>query len=151
MSYVIEPELFEPAVPELEPTLFEHWEELAENKDIVPLDPDYERYYMLESINSLLFVTIRKNGELIGYFIGIINKGLHYQTTIDCRMDIFYVRKQERGGSLGIKLFKAVEKELRARGVDRWYVGCKVKHDVGKLFERLGFNAIETFYSKVLI
>jgi len=150
MSIVIGVEPLAPALKELEPTLYDHWEELAENRDCVPLDPDYERYLLLDSAGELLFVTIRKNGALIGYFIGIINKGLHYQSTIDCRMDIFYVRQEERGSSLGIKLFKAVEKELRARGVDRWYVGCKVKHDAGKLFERLGFNPIEVFYSKML-
>ena len=150
MSLIFARERLEPIIPELQDTFIEHWQELAEDKDLVPLDPDYDRYIDMDNNGNLFFFSCRKDGELIGYFVGIVCRGLHYATTIDCRLDIFYIRKEHRGSSLGIKLFKAAEKELRALGVDRWYVGCKVKHDTSALFERLGFRPIETFFSKML-
>jgi hypothetical protein len=49
-----------------------------------------------------------------------------------------------------MELFKFTEKELRRRGVDRWFVGSKVHLDASWMFERLGFERVEIFYSKML-
>lgn len=65
-------------------------------------------------------------------------------------MDIFYVHPAKRGGRGGVKLFKFVEKELRRRGVDRWFVGSKCHADASWLFEILGFDRVEVYYSKWL-
>jgi N-acetylglutamate synthase-like GNAT family acetyltransferase len=63
-------------------------------------------------------------------------------------MDIFYIRKDLRKGRLGIKLFQYVEKELRRRGVDRWFVGTKLHADASSLFKYLKFEPVEIYYTK---
>ena len=143
-------ESFTERLPELRPLLPLHWEELALNQDKVPLDPIFEIYFDREKKGELIFVTLRESGELVGYFIGFIAPGLHYRSCLTCTMDIFYVRKDKRGGRAGIKLFKFVEDELRRRGIDRWFVGSKCKADVSWLFEHLGFDKVEVYFSKWL-
>lgn len=141
-------ESFEERLDELKALLPEHYKELALNQEKVPLDPQYHVYIERERQGGLLFVTLRDAGELVGYFIGFIAPGLHYKTCLTCTMDIFYVRKDKRGGRAGIKLFQFVEKELKRRGVDRWFVGSKCHMDASWLFEYLEFQKVEVYYSK---
>lgn len=143
-------ESFTERLPELEPLLPLHYEELALDKGSVPLDPDFDIYRAKEAQGGLLFVTLRKQGELVGYFIGFIAPGLHYRTCLTCQMDIFYVHPDHRGVGAGAQLFQAVERELRRRKVQRWYVGGKAHSDVTWLFERLGFAPADVYYSKML-
>ena len=141
-------ESFKETLPEFQYLLPEHYEELALNKDKVPLMPQWDIYFGREDAGELLFVTARELGTVIGYFIGFVAPGLHYQTCLTCQMDIFYIKKEYRKGRLGIKLFKFVETELRRRGVMRWFVGSKVHADASALFEYLQFKPVELFYSK---
>lgn len=143
-------EKFADRIEELQALLPMHYEELALNKDQVPLCPQYEIYIEREVNNELIFVTLRELGELVGYFIGFIAPGLHYKTCLTCTMDIFYVRPDKRGGGAAKELFGFVEKELKRRGVDRWLVGSKCHKDASYLFEKLGFSQIEVYYSKWL-
>lgn len=137
-------------IGELQALLPLHWEELALNKEHVPLDPQYEIYIERERKGELLFVTLRELGEIVGYFIGFIAPGLHYKTCRTCTMDIFFVRKDKRSGSAGVRLFRFVEQELRRRKVDRWFMGSKVHADASALFERIGATKVEVYYSKWL-
>jgi len=143
-------ESFEALLDELQPLLPLHYEELALNQDKVPLSPQYNVYIERERAGGLLFVTLRDAGELVGYFIGFIAPGLHYSTCLTCTMDIFFLRKDKRTGSAGVRLFRFVEDELRRRGVQRWFMGSKVKADASALFKRIGAEPVETYYSKWL-
>lgn len=140
-------ESFTERLPELQRLLPLHYQELALNQDKVPLDPQYDVYIARERRGELLFVTLREAGEMVGYFIGFIAPGLHYQTCLTCTMDIFYVHPERRTGRAGITLFKFVKAELKRRGVDRWFVGSKCHADASALFEYLGFNKVEVYYS----
>lgn len=136
-------ESFTERLPELQKLLPLHYQELALNKDKVPLSPRYDVYTQSESNGALLFVTAREQGELIGYFIGFINPGLHYSTCLTCIMDIFYVAAPHRGNNTGFNLFQFVQKELKRRGVQRWFMGAKVHFDCSFLFEKLGAELTE--------
>jgi GNAT superfamily N-acetyltransferase len=143
-------ENFEERLEEFKPLFPLHYEELALNKDKVPLDPQYDIYLQRERRGELIFATVRELGKPVGYFIGFIAPGLHYKTCLTCIMDIFYVHPEKRGSRCGIKLFKFLEAELKRRGVDRWYVGSKCHADASWLFEFLNFEKVEVFYSKWL-
>jgi len=137
---------------EMRPLFPKHWEELALNKDEVPLDPQYEIYLNKDAHGEVLFVTLREDGQLIGYFVGFVAPGLHYRTCLTCTMDIFYLDPARRNGNPrpAIKMFRCVEKEARRRGVKRWFVGSKAHKDASVLFEYLGFEKVEVYYSKWL-
>lgn len=143
-------ESLEENISYLQSLLKDHYEELALNQDKVPLDPRYNIYIDRERAGELIFVAARDAGQIVGYFIGFIQPGLHYATCLTCNMDIFYIHKDLRKGRLGIKLFRFVEKELQRRGVDRWFVGSKLHADASPLFKYLKFQPVETYYTKWL-
>lgn len=143
-------ERFEERLSELQALLPMHYEELALNKDKVPLAPQYEVYIERERQGALLFVTAREAGELVGYLIAFIAPGLHYKTCLTCITDIFYVRQDKRGSRAGVRLMQFVESELKRRGVQRWFIGSKKHKDASSLFEYMGMDAVETTHSKWL-
>lgn len=128
-----------------------HWQELALNKDKVPLDPQYEEYKKRDSLGMVIYATLRERGELRGYFVGFVAPGLHYRTCLTCHMDIFYVHPEHRNGRGGYKLYKEVEKELKRRGVARIFVGFKIHMpDAKRLYEMLGYEPCEETYTKYI-
>ena len=132
---------------ELKPLFPAHYAELALNKDKVPLDPQYEIYLERDRRGEVLFVAGREAGELIAYFVGFVAPGLHYKTCLTLTMDIFFVREDHRGNGAGIRLFKMVEAEAKRRGVQRMFAGSKLHQDASWLFERLGYEECEKYYS----
>lgn len=127
-----------------------HWKELALNRDKVPLDPQYDIYLKRDALGEVLYVALRKEGELIGYFVGFIAPGLHYRTCLTLTMDIFYLDPKHRDGNprAGLTLFREVEREAKRRGVQRMFMGSKLHRDSGALFQRLEYEPVETYYSK---
>ena len=124
-----------------------HYEELALNRDKVPLSPQYDEYLRRDAFGMVVTITLRKDGQLVGYWIGFKAPGLHYSTCLTLHMDIFFVHPDYRDGSAGIKLFKAMEKEAKRQGVQRLFVGSKVHKDASRLFEALEYTKVERTYS----
>lgn len=149
LSCQVEP--FSEIVREVKPLLQRHWEELALDKEEVPLDPDWPRYARLEASGQLSVVTVRENGRLVGYSWMVIGPSLHYRSTLEAVMDIFWLAPEVRGRMGGRRLFRAVERELRRRGVKRVYAGSKLHKDSSALFIALGYTPIERWFSKLLI
>jgi GNAT superfamily N-acetyltransferase len=141
---------FVPFLEEVKPLLQGHWDELALNKDKVPLDPQYGQYLKYASEGVMLVVTLREAGTLVGYFIGMVAPGLHYKACLTYTMDIFYVKPECRGQNGGAMMAIFLEKELQRRGVHRMFVGTKCHKDASFLFEKLGYNKVEVYYSKWL-
>lgn len=135
-------------LPELMPLLPIHWKELALNQDYVPLDPQYNTYLRDDANGIITYVTCRKDGVLIGYFVFFVAPGKHYKTCLTAIMDLFYVHPEHRGDSCGWKLLECAKTELKRRGVKRWFVGHK-EHSkaAGVLFEKFGFEKVESTYS----
>lgn len=134
---------------ELKPILPLHYEELSLHQNHgFPLNPQYGVYLERESRGELIYATLRECGELIGYFVGFVAPGLHYQDCLTLHMDIFYVVPEHRGAHGGITLFSAVKREAKRRGVKAWYVGNKehAKVHATALFEAMGFEKAETTY-----
>ena len=133
---------------EIKPLLPEHWKELALNQDKVPLDPQWHVYEIRQNAGEVLYTTLRKDGVLVGYFIGFVVPGLHYKTCLTLTMDIYWTHPDIRGGTAALRLFKTVEKEARRRGVQRVFYGSKNHKDSSRLFAAMGFEPVETFHSK---
>jgi GNAT superfamily N-acetyltransferase len=141
-------EPYSKCLPELMKCYDLHWEELALNKDKVPLDPQYDLYEARDDAGQLLLVTLRETGRLVGYFIGFIAPGFHYKTCLTLTMDIFWTHPDVRGGFSGVKLFRLVEKEAKRRGVHRMFYGSKMHKDASRLFEYLKMEPVEIYYTK---
>jgi GNAT superfamily N-acetyltransferase len=156
MALTAKPEPYAECLPELKRVYPQHWQELAVSDDI-PLKPQYEAYRRMDAQGQLLLVTLRDtDGSLAGYFLGFLLRELHYKTCLSCLGDIFYILPRYRGGFAGLKLFRAVEKELKRLGVQRWHVTSKLTNAAGDdkdsspLLRRMKFTAVEVHYSKRL-
>lgn len=142
-----QPEAFAPFLEEVKPLLPRHYDELALNQDKVPLAPQFDEYLRRDARGEVLTITLRAEGELVGYFVGFVAPGLHYQTCLTLTLDIFWLAPEHRGQMGGVKLFKAVEREAKRRGVQRMFVGSKCHRDASKLFEALGYERCEIYYT----
>jgi len=143
-------ESFTAIQPEIATLIAGHYDELALDKELAPLDPDWARYAHLENIGQLCTVSMRAQGRLVGYCIMIVSPELHYQTTLSGKMDVFWIEPEFRGRMGGVRLFKAMEKELKRRGCKRMFVGSKLHRDSSRLFQAMGYRHIENWFSKVL-
>lgn len=136
--------------PEIVSLLTPHYEELALNKDKVPLNPRWDIYEVLENNGKLLFISVRTEdtNTLIGYSIGLIDYELHYKDCLGYQMDILYINPEYRDGNIGNKLMAFLEEALRERKVRRVVMRSKLHKDIGLLFKRHKFKEVEMCYSK---
>lgn len=149
---VIRQESFAALYEELLPIFREHWVNLGPYRDKMPLSPDRELYGFLEKTGALLMLTARHEGELLGYIIIVVKKGLHYSTTLQAITDIPYVKNAVRGRGVGVKLFLAAQEELKARGVGPWFaslkIGSHLEPSMHKLLTWMGMTPCDRQYSK---
>ena len=127
-----------------------HWLEIAENKDKIPLAPNWEVYAKLNNAELLHTITARDENKLIGYAIFTVQPHLHYNTSLTAQDDVFYILPEYRNNNAGINIFIFAEEFLRSLGVERIYLHCKVKHDLTKLFEKLDYTKVEYKFSKYI-
>lgn len=141
-------EAWSDVLPELEACFKDHWQEVAQDQDKMPLDIDYVAYATLEGQGGLSVVTARVDGDLAGYFISFIRPHLHYKSTLCAYVDVYYVKPGYRQGYLALRLFQAAEAVLRARGAKKVFAGTKVYKHMGRLLMRRGWVPTEALYTK---
>jgi N-acetylglutamate synthase-like GNAT family acetyltransferase len=135
---------------EMLPLLVRHWKEVALNHADVPLDIDEARYKQLDESDALHIVTVRREGELIGYHVAIVTPHLHYASTLHGITDVFWIAPECRHGVTALRMFQRVERELKKRGVRKLFTATKLHLDQGSLFEHMGYRAVERLYSKLI-
>ncbi len=136
---------------ELPPLFIEHWRELALNKDVIPLDPDWDKYYRLDVEGVLRVLTARlSSGQLVGYVFLMVGPHLHYMSTNWGHVDMFWTDPIIRTGWTGVRLFKAMLQGAKAMQVVNMTITTKLHfmdNRVTKLLQRLGFKPIETVHA----
>jgi hypothetical protein len=145
------------------PLLLKHWEEIALNKEVVRLDPDWDGYERLHNLGMLHVTTARADGALVGYASYLLAPNLHYRTMLVAEGDIFYLAIEQRKGTTGIRLLAEAERHLKARaradkrGFENVYIINKEKAHftrpdgrsiVGPVLKHLGYNLIEHYHAK---
>jgi GNAT superfamily N-acetyltransferase len=148
LAFAVEP--WAPFREEAAALLPRHWEELAIDKDKLPLEPHWQRYTDLDKAGAVSLVTIRECGRLVGYSIMFVTDSMQHKTALEAWMDIFWVAPEVRGRMGGLRLFRTHEKELRRRGVVRVNVGSRVHRDCSRLFLAMGYRPSERWFSKWL-
>ena len=136
--------------PELAPIYAKHWEELAYFKEF-ELAPDKARYELMENMDKLRCYTVRKEGELIGYGVFVIDLGLHYATTRQSNQDVIFLLPEYRHGRVGLQFLKYIMAQLIEEGVQVDYQHVKNGHpQLGRLLEYLGYEVVDVIYGKRL-
>lgn len=133
---------------ELMPLFEQHYLEISHFQD-VPLDPNFEAYLAMEASGALrIYVAREEDGEILGYSAYIILRSPHYRTMVQAMQDVLFIRKEHRG--FGRDFLSWCEEQLKADGVSALATHVHVKHDFGKMLERLGYEKFEHNYIKRL-
>lgn len=148
LEYIVES--YKQAQPDIKNLIADHYEEIALDKDVIKLDPDWEQYECLARQGVLHICTARDDGWLVGYHVSTIRRHLHYKNSLTCFTDLFYLRPEYRAAMTGYYLLKFFRDSVKAKGVQRIYMSTKVSLNLGVLFRRLGFNEIEHCYTLVI-
>jgi GNAT superfamily N-acetyltransferase len=149
-------ERFYEVAPDIKPLFKRHWDELGRDRDRVPLDFWWEHAAALDTSGILRIMTVRLEGELIGYMLTLVSPHLHYKSTLHANVDAYWLAPEHRKGWAGVAMIRAHEKAMRALGVKRLFIGENLtfKNKRGKqmrgLLRALGYAATDVHFRKML-
>jgi GNAT superfamily N-acetyltransferase len=151
MGLTFQEETFDEFVEDGMDLVIDHWHDVALDKDDIPLDPNWDGYAKIFAAGVGHVMTARtETGELVGYSVCMMVPHLRYKNVKWAEGDVFFLRHDHRKGRAGMQLLMAAEKMMKALGAEKLYQKVKLHKDVGKVFEHLGYNAIERVYVKDL-
>lgn len=132
--------------------LYRHWEELAVNRDKIPLSPDKDKYSQLQDIGVIKNIVVyNEKDEVVGYSILLIQPALHYSLNAFAHVDVIYVDKQYRASSLGARLLLATEYIAKENGASVILHHAKPNVPmIIKPLEKLNYKLYEFIYGKYL-
>ena len=131
-----------------DPLFEEHYEEIARNKQIMKLKPNYQLYEALNSTGWLFIYVAMRDDVCIGYSMNIMMHHLHYADLRIAQNDILFVKKEFRGGRLGLRLLKVTEDHARSEGCKLMLWHAKENTALAKLLPKLKYGVKEIMYSK---
>ncbi len=143
-------ETLDECLEDMKPLLEKHYDEIAMYRDKIEFDPDYDMYYNLEAIGSLHMVTVRDDGNLVGYYVSFIHHNLHYKQNKFSVNDILFVHPDYRGSSVAYRMLKFVEAELRKIGCTVMTLHMKTDFPFEPLCEAVGMDKAEYTYTKYI-
>ena len=79
---------------ELLPLLEVHWEEIADDKDKIKLNPDDATYFLMQEKGLLHCLICRFEGKIVGYLVTFLMHHPHYKDHIYAQNDIFFLHKE---------------------------------------------------------
>jgi GNAT superfamily N-acetyltransferase len=124
-----------------------HWEELAYDKDDVPLDPDYDFYKRSNEAGYFVVYTVRNDSRLAGYAAYYVMPHKHYSKTLFGVSDLLFVEPELRNAGVGEAFVDFIENDLRKRNAKIMHTTTKVSHPaLGRLLVHRGHQRIEAGY-----
>lgn len=109
-------ETFDQAIEDVKPWLKQHWGEMAQRQDDIPLDPDFTMYKHIFDSGMMCIYTARDDGRLIGYCIMYVTpRHLHYKHRW-AKDDTIWIEPKHRNIGVATGLFDFFEGDLAATG-----------------------------------
>ena len=131
-----------------DPLFEEHYQEIARNKQIMKLKPNWPLYEAVDQ-GGYLFIYLAMQGDVcIGYSMNIIMNHFHYADLKIAQNDVLFVKKELRGGRLGLRLLKVTEDHARSEGCKLMLWHAKENTALSKLLPKLKYGVQEIMYSK---
>ena len=138
-----------------------HYREIAVNPEVMKLNPDWRKYYLLEEQDQLACLGARRFGELIGYSVNFVTSHLHYCEMKFMENDVLYLTDEERRGGTGAMLIDATIELARSLECEMITFHAKPNTalaymlggfhvDTDQERQSLGFEVQDIVFSKVL-
>jgi hypothetical protein len=135
-------------IEEIASVAVRHYSEIRFSKE-AEYNPDWGRYLSYELTDSIVIVTARYEGVLVGYIAYIIGPYKHSQDTPFAAMDAIWISPAFREGMLAVKMMKAGEAALEGRA-KFCLTNSTMKHPIDKLLTFMGYEPVEVMYYKPL-
>lgn len=134
--------------PEMAPLMAAHHAEIFPYQD-VQLDVDTAGYDFVDNAGMMRCFTARADGKLVGYSVFFVRRAMTAALLL-AHQDGHYLAPEFRIGCNGLQMLRFAERALIADGAQLIVQGCKVDHDLGPLFRRLGYQPMDLmFYKRV--
>lgn len=145
-TYTAQSERFSATIDQIKSLLQEHYHEVGWKG--LELDIDWEFYIELDLVNHLRCYTLRCDGALVGYWIGIVRLHPHYKSSLTAFIDSDYIVPSARGCATLLR--HTLERELKAEGVRRIIDRAKPANRKGEFLTLMGYESHEVGYVKTL-
>jgi GNAT superfamily N-acetyltransferase len=134
---------------EIKPLAALQWEELK----YAPLDeeefnPDIEGLLTMEQIGSLLVITARDEGELVGYLILLCSEMINHKGSYMAAENAMYVDPAYRRAGIAQSIVKHAVAVCKNNGVKYLSFTVTPKLNYSPLLESLEFEQTEVVYTK---
>lgn len=137
-------------VGEIEDLIAMHYDEIAADKHVIKLDPDWGRYQALERDSALRIFTARDEGKLVGYSVFFLIFHHHYKSNLFAQNDMLYLMPDQRKGLAGIRLLRYSEAQLTKDRVDKIMWNVNVKNDWRVILTRMGYVERDVIMAKAI-
>lgn len=132
-----------------------HYEEVAADADVIPVDPDWDYYLEQERLGRFKTFVARRGGVVIGYVAFFIGPHRQSRSTKVAFADLLYLTPDERRGRLGQRLIEGAEPQLREWGCKRIVHTIPVEggpdpERVERMYRRMGYRPYERLVQKLL-
>lgn len=125
-----------------------HYEELATNKKLMKLDPDWDVYYKMESLKKILIIAAFEGNKIVGYSVNLLSNNLHYKDLFMCQNDILYIHPDYRKGRAGYQLIKETERQASELGCRFMLWHAKKDTALEQLMPRMDYKVQDIIFSK---
>lgn len=142
---------------EMNSLMHDYYEKTIANRDVPPLDFDWNHYLELDKQKRIVLVTARVRDitharPLVGFVFYIMMNHPQYRTTKMALCNTLAVRPEMRGMGIARNLMAKAEDYLQIAEVDRIIHSFRMTYanDESPLFPKLGYEPHEIAYLKVL-
>tara|TARA_B100000575_G_scaffold268377_1_gene247253 strand:+ start:592 stop:1101 length:510 start_codon:yes stop_codon:yes gene_type:complete len=133
-----------------DPLFQEHYEEIALRKDLMELKPNWPMYDALDKSGSLFIYLAMQNDVCIGYSMNLVTNHLHYADLKYSQNDVLFIKKEFRGGRIGLRLMKITEDYAKSLGCKVMLWHAKEHTTLSTLLPRLKYGVQDIVFSKEL-
>ena len=137
-------------IAEVKPLIELHYQELTLHKEVVKLDPDWDRYKQLSIMGMTAIITVRDDEKLIGYSLFFVAPHMHYKNNIMANNDVLFLHPAYRQGRVGLKLLHKCEEVLQNMNVDKIVWHIKFAKDFRHILYRMGYEDEDALVGKII-
>lgn len=121
---------------ELSKLLQDHWQEIARNKELMVLNPDWEKYQRLTDEGTMFSLVLRRKGVPVGYSANILGPHLHYKDLTVAINDVLYITPEYRSVA-ALRLMAKTKAVAFKRGARAMLWHAKPDTSLSKLLRRI--------------
>lgn len=131
------------------PLLLQHWQEIALHKELMVLDPHWERYEALDDAGVLLLLGAWVGDQMVGYSLNFVTEHLHYSGLTYSQNDVLFVAPTHRG--IGKQLIAETERMAKERGAKMQLWHAKEGSTLDRMLKHSEHYGVQDItYSRIL-